>query len=129
MFDILNESNYLLYAAKNYDNPHCTGLDDFLDDLKCFKYLKRLFNRFVNNNDLKDHLIINHLILLYNVFGVECATRLLFLKMDERHYPILKPFLISMNYLPEVVYGINGKDIKTVDIPLDELSVSKLRKL
>jgi len=129
MFDDLSESNYLLYAAKNYDNPHCTGLDDFLDDLKCFKYLKRLFNRFVNNNDLKDHLIINHLILLYNVFGVECATRLLFLKMDERHYPILKPFLISMNYLPEVVYGINGKDIKTVDIPLDELSVSKLRKL
>ena len=129
MFDDLSESNYLLYAAKNYDNPHCTGLDDFLDDLKCFKYLKRLFNRFVNNNDLKDHLIINHLILLYNVFGVECATRLLFLKMDERHYPILKPFLISMNYLPEVVYGINGKDIKTVDIQLDELSVSKLRKL
>ena len=129
MFDDLSESNYLLYAAKNYDNPHCTGLDDFLDDLKCFKYLKRLFNRFVNNNDLKDHLIINHLILLYNVFGVEGATRLLFLKMDERHYPILKPFLISMNYLPEVVYGINGKDIKTVDIPLDELSVSKLRKL
>ena len=129
MFDDLSESNYLLYAAKNYDNPHCTGLDDFLDDLKCFKYLKRLFNRFVNNNDLKDHLIINHLIILYNVFGVECATRLLFLKMDERHYPILKPFLISMNYLPEVVYGINGKDIKTVDIPLDELSVSKLRKL
>lgn len=129
MFDILNESNYLLYAAKNYDNPHCTGLDDFLDDLKSFKYLKRLFNRFINNNELKDHLIINHLILLYNVFGVECATRLLFLKMDEHHYPILKPFLISMNYLPEVVYGINGKDIKTVDIPLDELSVSKLRKL
>ncbi len=129
MFDDLSESNYLLYAAKNYDNPHCTGLDDFLDDLKCFKYLKRLFNRFINNNELKDHLIINHLILLYNVFGVECATRLLFLKMDERHYPILKPFLISMNYLPEVVYGINGKDIKTVDIPLNELSVSKLRKL
>ena len=129
MFDDLSESNYLLYAAKNYDNPHCTGLDDFLDDLKCFKYLKRLFNRFINNNELKDHLIINHLILLYNVFGVECATRLLFLKMDERHYPILKPFLISMNYLPEVVYGINGKNIKTVDIPLDELSVSKLRKL
>jgi hypothetical protein len=129
MFDNLNESNYLLYAAKYYDNPHCTGLDDFLDDLKSIKYLKRLFNRFLNNNNLKEHLIINHLILLYNVFGVECATRILFLKMDESHYPILKPFLISMNYLPEVVYGINGKDINTVDIPLDELSIRALRNV
>ena len=129
MFDNLNESNYLLYAAKYYDNPHCTGLDDFLDDLKSIKYLKRLFNRFLNNNNLKEHLIINHLILLYNVFGVECATRILFLKMDESHYPILKPFLISMNYLPEVVYGINGKDINTVDIPLDELSIRVLRNV
>ena len=127
MFDNLNESNYLLYAAKHYDNPHCTGLDDFLDDLKSIKYLKRLFNRFLNNKNLKEHLIINHLILLYNVFGVECATRILFLKMDESHYPILKPFLISMNYLPEVVYGINGKDINTVDIPLDEVSIRTLR--
>tara|TARA_Y100000817_G_scaffold167679_1_gene131101 strand:- start:549 stop:938 length:390 start_codon:yes stop_codon:yes gene_type:complete len=129
MFDNLNESNYLLYAAKYYDNPHCTGLDDFLDDLKSIKYLKRLFNRFLNSGKLKDHLILNHLILLYNVFGVECATRILFLKMDESHYPILKPFLISMNYLPEVVYGINGKDINTVDIPLDELSIRVLRNV
>ena len=129
MFDNLNESNYLLYAAKHYDNPHCTGLDDFLDDLKSIKYLKRLFNRFLNNKNLKEHLIINHLILLYNVFGVECATRILFLKMDESHYPILKPFLIKMNYLPGVVYGVNGKDINTVDIPLDELSIRVLRNV
>ena len=73
--------------------------------------------------------VLLHLILLYNVFGVECATRILFLKMDESHYPILKPFLISMNYLPEVVYGINGKDINTVDIPLDELSIRALRNV
>lgn len=129
MFGNLNESNYLLYAAKNYDNPHCTGLGDFLNDLKSIKYLKRLFNRFLNNSDLKDHLILNHLILLYNVFGVECATRILFLKMDEIYYPILKPFLIKMNYLPGVVYGINGKDINTVDIELDELCVRVLRNV
>ena len=130
MFDNLNESNYLLYAAKYYDNPHCTGLNDFLDDLKSIKYLKRLFNRFLNSGKLKDHLILNHLILLYNVFG-NATTQMLFYKTEEKHYSYLKTFLIFLNRIPlEEVYTkgmIPSKNIN--DIQLDEKLVKVLRKI
>ena len=74
----LDDSNFLLYAASNYDNPQCYDTDEFYDDLKRFKYLKRLFNRYKETGELKERLILNHLIVIYNVFGPMPATRLLF---------------------------------------------------
>lgn len=126
----LDETNFLLYAAKYYDNPHCYDTLEFYDDLNRFKYIKRLFNRYEETGELKERLILNHLIVLYNIFGAEAATRLLFLKL-RGHYHFLKPFLVLMGYMPEVVYniGIEGKNIVNSDISMDEKIVDILRKI
>ena len=108
MFDDLNENNFLIYAMKSYTSPHCI-MSEFEGDFKRTKYLKKLFRRFKVNGELKERLILNHLILLYNVFNVESATRILFYKIDERDYDILKTFLIYLNYMPQKIKGINGK--------------------
>ena len=85
-FDILNDKTFFLYAAHNYSNPQCTGIEDFYDDLKSIKYLKRLFNRYLNKGELKINLISNHLILLANVFSVEASVRMLFFKLEEEYW-------------------------------------------
>ena len=128
VFDLLNDKNFFLYAAHHYNNPQCTGIEDFYDDLKSIKYLKRLFNRFINKNELKGRLIVNHIILLSNVFGVEASTRILFFKLEKDYWDILKPFLIYLNHLPEIVKGVSPYgDIETVDIPLQSEIVTFLR--
>lgn len=126
----LDETNFLLYAAKYYDNPHCYDTLEFYDDLNRFKYIKRLFNRYEETGELKERLIINHLTVLYNIFGAEAATRLLFLKL-RGHYHFLKPFLVLMGYMPDVIrsIGIEGKHIINSDIPMDEEIVEILRKI
>jgi len=126
----LDETNFLLYAAKYYDNPHCYDTLEFYDDLNRFKYIKRLFNRYEETGELKERLIINHLTVLYNIFGTEAATRLLFLKL-RGHYHFLKPFLVLMGYMPEVVrnVGIEGKNIINSDVPMDETIVEILRNI
>lgn len=113
----VDESNALLYAAKHYENPNCFDTVEFYEDLNRFKYIKRLLNKYSESGDLKDRLIINHLTIIYNVFGVEAGTRLLFLKLKE-HLHLIKPFLLLMGTCPEVVksIGIEGKDIATTDI-------------
>lgn len=128
MRESLNEENFLLYAAKYYDNPHCYDTQEFYDDLNRFKYLKRLFNRYQQEGDLKERLIINHLTVLYNVFGAEPATRMLFLKL-QGYYPYLKPFLLLMGYMPEVVYNIgdDNKNVNSSDITMDEYIIKVLR--
>ena len=117
MFDELNEDNFLIYAMKCYTSPHCI-MSEFESDIKRTKYLKKLFRRYKATKDLQVRLILNHLILLYNVFGVE-TTRILFYKIDERDYDILKTFLIYLNYMPEKVMGIKGRDIHSSDILID----------
>lgn len=126
----LDETNFLLYAAKYYDNPHCYDTLEFYDDLNRFKYIKRLFNRYEETGELKERLIMNHLIVLYNIFGAEAATRLLFLKL-RGHYHFLKPFLVLMGYMPDIVnkIGIEGKDIISSNIPMDEKIVDILRNI
>lgn len=96
----LTEDNFVLYAMKHYDNPHCKGLNEFNDDLKRFRYLKRLFRKYKAGSGLKERLIINHIIVLYNLFGVEASTKMLFFKIDERFWPQLKSFLLFLNYMP-----------------------------
>ena len=126
----LDETNFLLYAAKYYDNPHCYDTLEFYDDLNRFKYIKRLFNRYEETGELKERLIINHLTVLYNIFGAEAATRLLFLKL-KGHYHFLKPFLILMGCMPNVVrnIGIEGRNVISSDIPMDEKIVEILRHI
>ena len=98
-FDELNEDTFLLFAIKHYENPHCVTREDFDEDLKRFKYLKRLLKRYVRGGQLRIHLIINHLIILYNVFG-EAATPLLFYKLEREYWCILKTILLYLNKYP-----------------------------
>tara|TARA_B100001996_G_C18406588_1_gene495128 strand:- start:271 stop:633 length:363 start_codon:yes stop_codon:yes gene_type:complete len=99
IFSELNEENLLLFAMKHYENPHCCTREDFDEDMKRFKYLKRLFRRYLKDNKLRTHLIINHLIILYNVFG-EATTPLLFYKLEREYWCMLKTFLTFLNKYP-----------------------------
>ena len=128
MFDDLNEDNFLIYALKCYEKPNCI-MSEFHDDIKRIKYIKRLFRKYKVHNELKERLILNHIILLYNVFGVESATRILFYKIDEKDYDLVKTFLIFLNRLPAVVNGIRGKTITTADILVDLNVADALRKI
>jgi len=99
-FDELNENNYLLFAIKFYDNPQSLTKEDFEDDLKRIKYVKRLLKRYKNTGILKTHLILNHLIVLFNVFN-DAAVPLLFFNLDKELWPSIKSFLIFLNRVPE----------------------------
>jgi hypothetical protein len=123
---ILNDTNFLLYAAKAYDVKKSSGAEEFYEDLKRFQYLKRLFKRNEETDDLKIRLILNHIIVLYNCFGLE-ATNMLFFKLKEYH-PQLKPFVLFLNYMPEV---INYEEIviRSSDISLDPSIVRELRNI
>ena len=92
-FDELNDSNYMMFAIKHYENPQAVTQDDFLEDMKRFKYIKRLLKKYKNSGDLKSHLLINHFIILYNVFD-DAATPLLFYKIDRELWQVLKSFMI-----------------------------------
>jgi len=129
LFDDLNEKNYVHYAMKYYMNNQCTSVEEFNEDLNKVKYVKRLFNRFLETGELRTNLIMNHLIVIYNVFETEAATRMLFFKVEKRFHSILKPFLLFMERLPKVVKGIDGKDVVVNDIPLNEMTVKELRKI
>ena len=118
MFDELNEDNFMMYAMKCYAAPNCI-MSEFEGDIKRTKYLKRLFRRYKVTKTLKERLIINHIILLNNVFGPDVTARILFYRIDERDFDILKTFLLYLNILPEVVRGIRGKSIHTTAIPVD----------
>lgn len=122
----LTEETFLVYALKNYNNPECTGIDDFEDDIKRFKYLKRLFNRFETSKVLSDRLILNHLVVLYNVFD-NAATPMLFYKIEEQHWSVLKTFLVFINRMPmeQIVTG----GVRETDIPLDFTVINILRKI
>ena len=129
LFDDLNEKNYVHFAMKYYDNRQCTSVEEFNEDLNKIKYVKRLFNRFLETGELRTNLILNHLIVIYNVFENEAATRMLFFRVEKKFYSILKPFLIFLNRLPEKVKGIDGEDIQTNHIPLNETTIKELRKI
>ena len=127
VFDDLNEKNFLLYAMKEYNNPQCVQVEEFYDDLKKVKYIKRLFNQYLNEGVLKERLLLNHIIVFYNVFPVRSATRILFLKIEEEFWPILKTFLVYLSYMPEIIDSINGRAILSDDIQLNQGVVDRLR--
>ncbi len=100
IFNELNEDNFLLFAIKNYENPQAVTKEDFDKDLNHFKYIKKLLKRYKNTGQLKTHLLINHFIILYNIFG-EAATPMLFFKIEKDLWSSLKSFVIFLNRLPE----------------------------
>ena len=128
MFDNLTNENFIIYAMKSYNSPNCI-ISEFEDDIKRLKYIKRLIKKFKITNDLKERLILNHIIVLSNVFGTESTVRLLFFKLDEEDYSIIKPFLIFLNYMPTKVIGINGKNIYSSDILMNTKVIEKLRTI
>ena len=119
-FSTLTPENINMFAMKHYDNPSCVDEQEFLDDMKRFKYLKRLFRKYDTSKDLKMRLIINHIIILANVFGVEAATTLLFFKIEKNHWSILKSFLIFLHYMPE-------NDL--VEVPINHQVMGKLGQI
>ena len=98
-FNELNEDNFQLFAIKNYENPQAVTQDDFQKDLNHFKYIKRLLKRYKNTGELKTHLLLNHFIILYNIFG-DATTPMLFHKIEEELWPVMKTFVLFLNKLP-----------------------------
>jgi hypothetical protein len=127
-FDDLNNDNIMMYAMKAYDRPNCI-MSEFKDDMKRFNYLKRLFRRYRKLGELREQLVLNHLVVLYNVFGPEVATRTLFFKMSKDDYSTLKTYLLFLSYMPERVRGIKGQDIISSDVPVDMVVAQTLRDL
>lgn len=125
----LTEDNFTLFAIKHYDNPACRGIEEFNDDLKKFRYLKRLFNKYSEGKELKERLILNHLVVIYNLFGIEAATKMLFLKIEKQFWSQLKTFLFFLNYMPVGDIRVNGENIKGYEIPLDEDVLMALGKI
>lgn len=127
MTERLDDANFILYAAKYYDNPQCYDTAEFYEDLKRFKYIKRLINRYVRRGELKERLILNHVIALNNMFGPHATVRMLFMKLEGMESQI-KPFLSFLSILPDSV-EINGKHFYTVSIPVDVEIEKRLREL
>jgi hypothetical protein len=117
---LLNDKNLPLYAAKHYYNPNFSDIEEFYEDLKRFKYIKRLVNRYLETEILADRLILNHIIVIFNVFGIEPALNMLKVKLDEKHWPVVKPFLIYLSYI---------KNDEITGIEMDEAVVEFLRKI
>lgn len=128
MIDNLTDDNFIIYAMKAYDRPNCI-MSEFEEDLKRLKYIKRLIKKYKVTGDLKERLILNHIIVLGNVFGVQHTVRMLFFRFDEEDYGILKTFLLLLNYMPKVVFGINGKDIVSADITIDLFVAKRLKDI
>ena len=122
-FSVLTNDNYMLFAMKHYDNPQSVTYDDFQEDMMRFKYLKRLFGRYVKSGVLRNHLILNHLIVLFNVFG-EAAIPLLIFKIEMEYWSIMKSYLLYLNRLnPEGGNGVLD------EIPIDAEVTAQLSKL
>jgi len=125
----LTEDNFTMFAVKNYDNPSCNGMDEFLDDLKRFKYIKRLLRKHNVGKELKERLILNHIIVLGNLFGIEATTKMLFFKLEEKFWPQIKTFLVFLNYMPMKVIVSEGIEILDNDIPIDETILENLKNI
>jgi hypothetical protein len=121
-FDELNEDNFILFAIKHYENPQAVTEDDFYDDMKRFKWIKRLLKKYKVNGEMNIHLLINHFLILYNIFG-DAATPLLFFKIDAEYWSFIKTLIIYLGRFPEY------PKTKLHDIPVDIDCLSHLNEL
>jgi|TARA_S200002703_G_scaffold137143_1_gene126771 hypothetical protein len=120
LFNELNEETFMLYAIKNYYNPKCIDVEEFYEDLNRFKYVKRLVNRYLDSGKLSERLILNHLIVIFNAFDIKASLKLLEYKLDDRHWSVIKPFLVFLRHI---------KNDQYTGISMDEKVVEALRKI
>jgi hypothetical protein len=123
-FSVIHDGNYEMFAMKSYENPQCSGIDEFYEDLNRIKYLKRLLRKYKTHGILREQLILNHLIIFYNVFGIHPATRLLFSRIENDLHPYLKTFIVYLHNLPETI-----PEVDLLMIPVDIRIANKLRKI
>jgi hypothetical protein len=129
MNEKLTEHNFLLYCASHYDNAKYASTEDFLEDLNRIKYIKKLITRYTENGDLRERLILNHIIVLNNCFGPEACCKIFYLNLKPQ-MKYIKPFLILLNILPDTLYYVGEeKIIDTNTIEMDPVIVAKLRKV
>lgn len=125
----LDEDNFLIFAIKHYDNPDCKGMNDFEEDLNICVYVKRLLRKYKKTGELKERLILNHIITFYNLFGVFAATKILFFRIESDLHPILKSFLFYLGYVPQENTTLLGDFNYLISVEMDENVIQKLRKL
>lgn len=128
MIDLVDDDSVLMYAIKSYERPGCVK-SEFESDFKRFKYIKRILNKYRLTKDIKERLILNHIIILANVFGIEATVRILMYKLAPEDFPAIKTFFIFLNFMPKYIQSIRGQTIISSDIPLDLPLVELLRKL
>jgi hypothetical protein len=123
----LTDDTFLMYAIKQYDNPHCKGLTEFNEDMKKFKYIKRLLGRYRAGKGLRERLLLNHIIVISNLFGPEACVKMLFFKIDKKFWSELKTFLVFLNLMPQGAMLYDG--VNETDIPLDAFIIDTLRRI
>lgn len=129
MIEILTDKNFILFCAAHYDNYQYHSTEEFIEDLNRIKYIKKLITRYIEKGELKERLILNHIIVLNNVFGPQILCKILYLKLKNQ-MKYIKPFLILLNILPDKIYNVNNENIIDTNlIPMDENIVAKLRKI
>ena len=122
--DILNDDNYILYAMKLYNNPQCKNISEFHEDMNRVKYLKRLLRKYKSSGVLRERLILNHIIIFYNIFEPIPASRILFSRIEKDLHPYLKTFIVFLNNLPETI-----PEVDLINIPMDRRIINKLREI
>jgi len=127
--ELLDENTFEPYAMKHYKNDYCFASEEFYEDLKSIRYIKILFNRYRNTGSLQERLILNHIITMGNVFSIEAVVKMLFFKISEEDYPILKSFLLYLNYMPQIIYNVEGRNIWSNEIIEDSLILQKLKTI
>jgi hypothetical protein len=123
----LNNENFLMFAIKHYDNPNCRGIVEFNEDLKKFKYIKRLLSRYKAGKGLKVRLILNHITVLNNLFGPDACVKMLFFKFEEKYWPQIKTFLVFLNLMPTHMQ-LNA-NVNESDVAIDIVIANELRKI
>ena len=128
----LTEDNFQQFAINSYTNIHCHTFKEFHDDLLLIKYIKRLFRKYIVTGEIDNNrirLALNHIIIFYNVFEIQAATRILYFKLETELHSILKTFLCFLNFQPGIVHGINGIDLYSRDIPIINSILERLNDI
>ena len=127
--ELISDETFEPYAIKNYRNDFCFDMTEFHEDLRSIRYIKILINRYKNTGSLQERLILNHLITMGNIFNIDAVVKMLFFKLSEEDYPILKSFLLYLNFMPKVVYNIRGHNLWSSYIKEDINILQKLKRL
>jgi len=128
-YEKLTNENYLVFCAQHYNGKRYYTTEEFVEDLNRVKYIKKLITRYIENNDLKERLILNHIIILNNCFGPDVLCKILYLKLKHQ-MRFIKPFLILLNVLPDKIYNVGDEETIDTDlIEMDNLIITKLRKV